>query len=132
MVSQPDKTFIYGRFVWPNKSKKFLQPPPSVADFLGLDTDRIAIEVLREFSARELIGKIYLKGGSPLAFYPADINTVKQQDWYKSYEQLPKAVREQSGAFYFDVENSGPWRVLFMRGESDPSGPYVAIALQYK
>lgn len=133
MASQVSKPFIYGRFVWPTKSKKAKGPAPRLPAFLDrlLDNDRIAVEILREFSATELVGKLYLWGGSPVSFSPADLATVEQQEWYRWYMRLPKEMRENRKSFYFDVEGSGPWAVLFLRSESDDSGPYVALGLRY-
>jgi len=137
MVSQVTRPFIYGRFVWPGKGKKAKagELAPRAAHAAGLsplfDEDRIAVEVLREFSATELVGKLYLMGGSPLSFSRADLATVKQQEWYQWYTKMSKAMREAAQSFYFDVEGSGPWAVLFLRSESDDSGPYLAIGLRY-
>lgn len=132
MVTQQQRKqpFIYGRFVWPGKQKKKpSELPPVLA--VALDKDRVGVEVLREFSATELVGKLYLRSGSALTWSPADLHTVEQQEWYPWYTRVPKHMREKASSFYFEVEGSGPWAVLFIRGESDDAGPYVAVALKY-
>ena len=130
VTQQLRKPFVYGRFVWSGKPKtKPTSLPPLIAR--AFDRDRVAVEVLREFSATEFVGKLYLLSGSPVTWTPADMHTVQEQDWYSWYLRIPKQFREKGSGFYFDVEGSGPWKVLYLRGESDDAGPYVAIALQY-
>lgn len=136
MVSQQQrKPFIYGRFDWPAKSKS-KRVPPGLPVFLrkSLDRDRIGIEILREFSATELVGKLYSIGGSQSSWTPVDVSTLEEQDWYRWYRSIPKAALTKNlgrELFSFNVEGSGPWAVLYIRTESDDAGPYVAIALKY-
>jgi len=134
MAVQVTRPFIYGRFVWPGKGKKAKGPssvPKSLPPLYDYDFDRVAVEVLREFTATELVGKLYLMGGSPITFSRADMTVIKDQEWYKWYNRLSKQMRESGRDFYFDVEGSGPWSVLFLRNESDDSGPYIAVGLRY-
>jgi len=120
VTQQQRKPFIYGRFRWGPQTGKFGQP------------DRVAIEVLREFSATELVGKLYLMSGSPPTWAPADMHAIQGRDWYLWYERVPKSIREKGTSFYFEMEGfKERWIVLYLRGESDDTGPYVAIALRY-
>ena len=119
VTQQQRKPFIYGKFRW----------GPAGANFGS--RERVAIEVLREFSATEFVGKLYLMSGSPLSWVPADMHTAQGQEWYKWYTRIPKGIREKGANFFFEVEGSGKWTVLYLRGESDDAGPYVAIALRY-
>jgi hypothetical protein len=80
----------------------------------------IAIEVLREFSATELVGKLFSKsvGGWQLMTSVGVGNYV----WYQDFTAA-KGVQ-------FIMQGSDPWDVLFFRPESDEAGPYVAVGLK--
>lgn len=126
MVTQPSsRTFVYGRFFWPG-SQAHLKHPPA-PPFIYRRPDEAAVEILREFSARELVGKVYVKGPSG-NWIPVDWNQLNQYEWFKFYQRFPK--HPALPLFGFAVEGSGNWQVLYLRKESDATGPYVAIALQ--
>jgi hypothetical protein len=83
----------------------------------------LAVEILREFGASELVGKLYSRqvgGGTWTAMRFSDIRLLP---WYKTFEKTPEFLA-------FDVDLSGPWRVLDIRRESDDQGPYIAAALR--
>jgi hypothetical protein len=82
----------------------------------------IAIEILREFSATEFVGKVYTKL-SVGDWIVAQFQKIRQTPWFEAFEKSPKM-------FVFDMQGSGPWEILHFRAESDESGGYVAIALR--
>jgi hypothetical protein len=92
--------------------------------------DRVAVEVIREYSANEFIGKLYAYT-SLNQWLPMEPSKLKDQVWFSWYQRFPPAIREKAQPFYFDMEGSGRWAILHCRNESDESGPYVAIALRY-
>jgi len=81
-----------------------------------------AIEILREFSSSEFVGKVYELTGSLdwKILSPAD---AAKSNWYKSALKTPKAVK-------FKMQGSGQWAVENVRTESDWQGQYVAVALK--
>jgi hypothetical protein len=109
--------FVYGTFVWPGKKKQLLPPPPSMLP------DTFALEVLREYSATELIGKLYRREfGS--GWSPVPPTAAAALDWYTFFSKTGKNL-------IFRMEGSGYWEVLNFRNESDEKGLYLAVALQY-
>jgi hypothetical protein len=116
------KRFVYGKFKWAGQRQHGLPPI--------LDMDRTAIEIVREYGANELVGKIHMKLGNQ--WVPLDPSRLEQIEWMQIYQKFPLAVRSQGLLYYFDMEGSGHWAVLHFRTESDESGPYVAVALRYK
>lgn len=120
----PQKTFVYGIFRWPTRAKlsalaRLPQPPRRIGD----TQSDIAVEILREFGATELRGKLYARPMISSTWTALQIDTVKLAAWYKHFEQSPAQV-------VFDMEGSGPWEILYFRNESDETGMYVAIALR--
>ena len=93
----------------------YLEPPPARTP--------VAIEILREFSATELVGKVYIRGPAA-GWVPVDPSTLADYDWYKHFGK-------QGWQVNFDMEPAGRWNVLNFRTESDERGPYVAAALRY-
>ncbi len=111
MAVTPNRVFIYGHF-------------RDLASSIGLilgGGPNIAIEILREFSATELVGKIYAKGigGN---WGPVSQQGLSNFNWYKKF------LAERS--LQFETEGSDPWQVLYFRPESDETGPYVAVGLR--
>ena len=107
-----NRTFVYGDFLL---SKKRLVAPIM---------QPFAIEILREFSSTELIGKLYLcSGGSWVA---ATRDALANFEWYKLYR-----MKAPPRFISFAMEGSGIWHVQNIRDESDDSGPYIAVALKF-
>jgi len=118
----PQKTFVYGIIRWPTKGRTplGLPPPPRAGDTPQAD---IAVEVLREFGATELRGKLYARPVNNSTWFAMPPDFIKAAPWYKFFQEKPKQV-------VFDMEGSGPWEILYFRNESDETGTYVAIALR--
>jgi hypothetical protein len=116
MVIRESRPFAYGRFVAHSPTGYGFLLPPSPPS--------IAIEILREFSAAELVGKVYTKGLAA-EWVPVAPGALADYDWYKDFKEKGK------GSLHFDMEPSGRWDVLNFRIESDERGPYVAVALKY-
>src|SRR5713101_200918 len=110
-----NRPFVYGDFVF-GSHPYGLSPPPGVQPF--------AIEILREYSANEFIGKLYSKasGGNWL---PASRYGLSNYKWYQLFAKVKRNL-------FFEMEGSGPWEVEHFREESDETGPYLAVALRYK
>ena len=117
MVVKETRPFAYGRFVLRSVPATPLMIPPMPSP------PSVAIEILREFSAIELVGKVYIKGPAA-GWVPLDPGAVSEYEWYKGFGRKEWTV-------YFDMEPSGRWDVLNFRIESDERGPYVAAALKY-
>ena len=96
-----------------------LTPPPNAGGIAG--SADIAIEILREFSASELVGKIYVKSRAG-NWVPVSEPGVRDFSWYKAF-RTTKSVE-------FRMDGSDPWKVLYFRVESDDAGPYVAVGLK--
>ncbi|PYV93059.1 MAG: hypothetical protein DMG05_02705 [Acidobacteria bacterium] len=111
------KTFVYGEFTSMNMKKLKglggLPHPPGWHEF--------AIEILREFSPTQLVGKLYSREGT--TWLPVDPARATRYDWYESYTE--------GKPLHFDMAGSGLWRVLHFRDESDENGPYIAVALEH-
>lgn len=111
-----NRTFVYGDFFL-SKKKLTASLPPLTQPF--------AVEILREFSSTEFVGKLYVRvGGSWIA---ATRDMLSEYTWYRA-ALSPGASR----FLQFRMEGSGFWRVENLRDESDESGPYVAIALKFE
>ena len=108
------RIFLYGTFASPDEFHG-LRPR-------GLPPDS-AIEILREFSASELVGKVYVKGriGS---WAPVSQPEAHDYTWYKDFSKT-KDVK-------FWTDGSDPWKVLYFRPESDETGPYLAVGLRLR
>ena len=108
--------FVYGQlFLSPKKSAS----RPSSGD------PRLAVEILREFSSAEFVGKLYVNVGT---WIPAVWSSVSQHKWFQQYEKF-KFSPMATTLLHFAMEGSGVWKVKFLRDESDESGPYIAIGL---
>ena len=106
-VTKTSRPFVYGAFY-------VAGPLPPV------EGRPYALEILREYSASEFIGKVYFNtpsGWTPMAPY-----MLAQQSWY--------ARTKRHGKLLFNMEGSGPWEVLHFREESDETGTYLAAALR--
>jgi len=115
------KTFVYGTFIWPRKKKDMKDALPSPP---GSSADYYAIEILREFSTTEFIGKLYTKwSGSWTPLSPSQLEFLPWHRWYLG-------LRMPAAELHFRMDAGGIWKVLNLRKESDPNGPYVAVALE--
>jgi hypothetical protein len=114
MPVTPSRTFIYGDFSSTLGTSDPVQP-------VLLGQPVIAIEILREFSPTELVGKVYVKtrGGN---WAPVSQPGLKDYDWYREF------TKNKSLGFWIDMVY--PWEVLYFRTESDDAGPYVAVGLR--
>jgi hypothetical protein len=112
------RRFVYGTFVWPGKRKT-----PFIPSAPARRTADIALEIVQEYSATELLGKIYVigLGGRWTALTQAQ---AAEKPWHKWFMKTHRFL-------YFDMEGSGWWQVLHFRIESDDAGQYVAAALRY-
>jgi hypothetical protein len=116
-----NRTFLYGTFAEGRESthRPGLEPPPLLSEAPG--SADIAIEILREFSASELVGKVYIKGRDR-NWVPVSHLAVRDYTWYRDFRK--------AAALEFRTDGSAPWRVLYFRIESDDFGPYVAVGLR--
>ena len=121
-VKTNSTTFVYGRFSRQRGRSPFhgssVPPPPQ-------GSDDIAIEVLREYSSEEFLGKLYARISYSGDWAPIFLTKATSYDWYKW-------ASEEHQPLYFAMEGSGRWKVVNFRNESDDSGPYIAVALKYK
>lgn len=121
-LSAVEKRFVYGTMRWPQRGGL-----PRLPGWQSRDS--VAIEILREYSANELLGKLYIIGAGgdwTQASFPA----LERLEWYQFYVKLPQKALD-AGFIAFYMEGSGAWKILHFRAESDATGPYVAAALQY-
>jgi hypothetical protein len=113
-------TFVYGHFVWPGRKDQPLPRPGS---------EDIAVEILREYSSTELVGKLYERRAFSFSEWePIAPASASSKAWYK---WLSEASGSLSRRLYFAMDGSGYWEVVNFRNESDETGPYVAVALKY-
>lgn len=114
MQVTPSRTFIYGDFSDMPRTPGSSRPVP-------VGQPGIAIEILREFSSTELVGKVYVKsrGGN---WAPVSQPGLKDYVWYGEF------ARNKPLGFWVDMAQ--PWEVLYFRTESDDAGPYVAVGLK--
>jgi hypothetical protein len=124
MVAGQRRIFIYGNFV--DEAER--SSSGRARRILGGNQPGVAIEILREFSALEMIGKIYVLTRAQ-NWAPVTPLGVSQFEWYKTYQQ---ALRKKE-AFFFEegAETSDVWRVLYIRQESDEVSSYMAVALRH-
>jgi hypothetical protein len=123
MYVTPQKTFVYGTFRWPGRGRLSVHSVLSGVPMKGAARRDTALEILREFSTTELVGKIYVFGLNN-SWLPVQPGSIGGYLWYDHFEK-------QRTHTYFDMEGSGLWEVLHFRNESDETGLYVAVALRY-
>lgn len=114
-----NRIFIYGNFVDRDELSKNVSSSarPSVA-----------IEILREFSARELVGKVYAQTRS-MNWEPVTGAGISLFNWYAKFREIERA--QSKGPLYFQTPEKGSWEVLYFRQENDESGAYIAVALHH-
>ena len=122
-VNTVEKRFVYGKMRWPQNGLAALIPPN------WRTRDSVAVEIIREYSASELLGKLYIIGVGG-DWTPASFAAIEQLEWYKFYLKLPQQALD-AGTMAFSMEGSGDWKIMHFRAESDATGLYVAVALQY-
>jgi hypothetical protein len=110
--------FVYGQIFFAPKKSTF-RPPPGY--------ERVAVEILREFSSTEFVGRLYTNVGT---WIPATWTSLNQYNWYQHYERAKGGPMAEM--IQFAMEGSAIWKVEFLRDESDEFGPYVAIGLKLK
>lgn len=123
MNGKHQRPFVYGTFRSAGTGVGLPAPPTYV--YSPGEPD-IALEVLREFGANELIGKIYVRTFGATSWVPAQWDLIQSTAWYQGY------LRLHGQHFFFDMAGSGTWQIVHFRTETDETGPYVAVALQYQ
>lgn len=120
-----NRVFIYGEFQSEvsDSGMRGIPPPPRRDDLAPQ-----AIEILREFSPMDLIGKIYVltQGRN---YQPVTPLGVRNFAWYNEYRIA--SVGTKKPRYLFKVKDGDLWHVLWMRQESDEAGPYMAAALRH-
>lgn len=126
------RVFIYGRFLTEEEAEPSgvppfltplrLTPPPSFEPELSSE----AIEIMREFSVLEFIGKVYVLTSSR-NYQPVTPLGVRNFNWFGNYQKATFSKEK----FYFKVKDGDLWKVAWMRPESDEAGAYIAVALKH-
>ena len=121
-----NRVFIYGEFQSADPASMFLR---KLMGGQQSDLATQAIEILREFSPLELIGKLYVltQGRN---YQPVTPMGVREYTWYKDYQK--SSLGGATEKFHFKVKDGDLWQVLWIRQESDDSGPYIAVALRHE
>jgi len=104
--------FVYGKFRAPGNA--LLGVPPQ--------EEPAAIEVLREFSPYEFIGKILVRRETEWRVLTPE--NASARDWYRQFQGgLPLS---------FEMQGSGSWEIAWFRFETSSRNPnpYVAVALR--
>ncbi len=121
VVTRVSPIFIYGIFLDKAQRVRRLSAP--------IEVPTAAIEILREFSAIELIGKVYaLTPGRN--WQPLSPSAAHSYDWFKTYRNIIVHKRTTRNKLFFESQDGDFWEVVYLRQESDTSGPYIAVALQ--
>ncbi len=118
-VTKSSRPFVYGTFHFkalPGLKRTVPAPPGPRPPF--------ALEILREFSANELIGKLYQDVNG--AWVPMQPQWLSSFDWGAMYEKSRGKIK-----IVFDMAAAGVWDVEHFREESDETGLYVAAALRH-
>ncbi len=126
-----NRVFIYGQFLAEYETRpkplflgQSLEPigkPISVPEL-----SPIAIEILREPSVLELIGKVYVWTINR-NYQPVTPLGVGNFNWYEQYQ----AASRNKEKYYFKAKDGDLWQVPWMRQESDESSAYIAVALKH-
>lgn len=114
------RPFVYGNFNLPShRLPGGLKPPAVPAGY-----SPYAIEILREFSASEFVGKLYALTPSLqwAILRPEDATAMM---WYTIARKSPHMIK-------FIMQGSGEWTLKSIRTETDEAGPYVAVGLSSK
>ena len=114
------RPFVYGNFNLPShRMPGGLKAPPVPVGY-----SPYAIEILREFSASEFVGKLYALNPSLQwsILRPEDAAGIV---WYTIALKNPHMVK-------FVMQGSGAWTLKSIRTETDELGPYIALGLSSK
>lgn len=111
-----------GRFVYGELQPQLLGR--WLSRIVGDVQPEFAVEIIQEYSANELVGKLFRKGYSG-QWVPVDSGTLESPEWKQRF------AGTSPGKWKFEMAGSGVWDVLHLRIESDETGPYVAIAMRY-
>src|SRR5229473_239108 len=98
-----NRSFVYGIFYIKAMGRPALRAVPE---------NPFAIEILREFSASEFIGKLYQRVSN--AWVPMPLNALNDYPWYGVYLRTKGRAK-----LVFYMEGSGEWDVQHFREESD-------------
>jgi hypothetical protein len=135
------RVFIYGRFMNEEEASPFipfspplfppapsiLEPPPrEPARFGSSELSTEAIEILREPSVMELIGKVYVLNQDRNYSVVSPLG-VRNYTWWTDYQGAVFSKEK----FYFKAKDGDLWRVPWLRQESDDLGAYIAAALKH-
>jgi len=122
MVTGGKRVFIYGHFLDRVEKQRKL-PPPSLPSN--------AVEILREFSAVELIGKLYALTPER-NWQPVTPDGVRNFEWFKTYRNIVTHKPTTQNRMYFESQDGDFWEVLFFRQEADELGQYMAVGLRHE
>jgi hypothetical protein len=120
LINEPRIEVQFGEQRW-SLAYGGIPPPPSALP-------PFALEILREPSLSEVIGKIYAFVSSNRNNQPLTPYGISNYSWYGDFV-FPSPKREK---LYFDVEHGDKWLVKWVRQESDDSGQNVAAGLQHQ
>lgn len=124
-----NRVFIYGTFVQDEQnllpflsSLGSMTAPPPPTPLLPPE----AIEILREPSITQLIGKLYHL--TPARNYqPVTPFGIGNFTWFAEIRSALKENRK----YFFEAAQGDKWLVRWLRQESDDAGSYMAIALEH-
>lgn len=126
------RVWVYGAFLTEREASPHvpflapglrLSPPPTSEPALAPQ----ALEILREFSVVEFIGKVYVL--TPGRNYqPVTPLGVRNYTWWGQFQD---AVKE-GGKFYFKANDGDLWHVVWLRQESDDAASYIAAGLKHE
>jgi hypothetical protein len=114
-----NRVFLYGHFL--DRKEKSGPPMPP--------TPTVAIEILREFSPSELIGKIYVQTRD-MNWQPLSPSGANSYSWFTAYRSMQQDEQSRN-SLYFQTPERDYWEVIYFRQESDESGAYMAAALRH-
>jgi hypothetical protein len=122
MVISSKRIFIYGNFVDRAAHALGLPPPPN--------QPTVALEILREFSALEFVGRVYVLSPGR-NWQPVSPMGVREYDWFRKYRDILQHKKTTANKLLFETQERDFWEVLYLREESDESGAYMAAALRH-
>ncbi|HEV2988964.1 MAG TPA: hypothetical protein VG759_11010 [Candidatus Angelobacter sp.] len=111
-----NRVFIYGQFLAESELPKSPTVPP------------LALEILREPSVLEAIGKLYVLT-SQQNYRPVTPYGVTNFSWYDDFRRSS----EKGTKLFFEAEHGDKWLVRWLRQESDDAGgAYMAVGLSHE